>query len=851
MKLRYYIFDWWQQRLSRQIILPTAFTTMVFLAVLGFVAFRVGQNTIEEQVNIRNLEVARLIAGDVNRFFQITLDITRLQEAQLLDQTKPAEQVRAMQALRRVFPGTYTKLRLLDREGNLMLSMQDSNEPRQTFDVDRYDPPRPIALEPSIVRGLESNRITVSQADFRPITNWPYITVTLPLATPLARTGGALVSEIDLRTFWSRVDSLDIEGSEAFIIDSRGIILAHPDRQRVGQMIDTTNVSPVFQGFEGSTTYERDGEEYIVAFSPISSVVDWAVLVEQRSSIAFAPVRTTALVAITATILSALCVAAIVSSLVQISLRPIEELSEISSRIASTGDLSDESLAPTREIATHGGATEIGTLATSFDSMVSSLRAAQEDLLQWNEQLEQRVEERTAELHTVLDIARLSGASLRQADVMQTLLQQIERLVEYDSAVILLLDSTGTALDFFAAADLVEQQPRSTRIPVDKYPLNVLVLERKAPVLVQDTRLEPLWRDTGDYALSWLGAPLVVQDKAIGVLALLKQEADFYTYEHANLLTALASHVAVMLAHARLYEDSVQRMERELREAEQIQQHLFPPPPQVAGLQVAAYFRPARETTGDFYEFISHVDPYKNGNVLTKQGEPSTYATLDLGPSEMVVVLGDVSGKSLPAALLMAMARTAIRSAARAMPHYIEGVMELSNATLVGELPRGSFVAATYALFDREELTLHLINAAQPAPLLLREGVVQELAGSGGHLPLGIVYNPTYQSQRIPLHVGDTIIFYTDGLVEAHNQRRELLGFERLTAAIKQAYAATNSQTAQHMLDHLLAVVADWTGTAPQSDDIAIVVVQVVPEMLPSPNNHHPTHATLPAVAVQ
>lgn len=128
---------------------------------------------------------------------------------------------------------------------------------------------------------------------------------------------------------------------------------------------------------------------------------------------------------------------------------------------------------------------------------------------------------------------------------------------------------------------------------------------------------------------------------------------------------------------------------------------------------------------------------------------------------------------------------------------------------------------------------------------------MQELAGSGSHLPLGIIYNPVYQSQRIPLQVGDTIIFYTDGLVEAHNQQRELLGFERLTAAIGQAYAATNGQTAQHMLDHLLAVVAEWTGTAPQSDDIAIVVVQVVPETLINPSPHHLTRATLPAVAVQ
>ncbi len=826
MNLRYIIFDWWQQRLSRQIILPTALATMLFLAALGFVAFRAGQNTIEEQVNIRNLELARLISDDINRFFQILLDTTRLQEAQLLDQENTISQIRAMQALRRTFPGTYSSLWLVDPEARLLLSMIDSNKPRQTFDVNRYDPPREVPLDPSVAAGLEADVLSVSEIHFRPITDWPYITATLPLANEAGEKGGALVAEIDLRTFWSRVDAIDIESGNAIIVDHNGYVLAHPNRQLIGTQMAITPVAAAFAGFEGSTTYTHDGDEYIVSYSPVGGVAPWAVLVEQRSDVAFAPVRSAALVALTATILSAFCVAAIVSSLVRHSIRPVEELSRISSQIANSAEINETLVERTEQLARQSGASEIGTLASSFTSMIGSLQVAQQHLLEWNETLEQRVDERTAQLHTVLEIARLSGASLREQDVLHTLLAQIEHLIDYDSAVIMLLDRSGTALDFLVAADLVAQQPRATRIPLDRYPLNQMVLERQTTIIVPDTRLEPLWRDIGDKALSWLGAPLMVQERSIGILALLKQDANFYTHEHATLLRSLAAQVGVMLAHARLYEDSVQRVEREIREAEQIQKHLFRLPPHVSGLDVTAYFRPARETTGDFYEFLTAVVPTNNGQLLHGATTTAINAPTDLAPGQLAVILGDVSGKSLPAALLMAMARTALRAAARAVPYHSEGVMELANATLVGELPRGSFVAATYALIDREQLTLHLINAAQPAPLLLREGQIQELTGVGSHLPLGIAHNPAYESACITLHPRDVIVFYTDGLVEAHNERRELLGFDRVTT-ILQSLAARPHLDAAQVVERLLAEVAEWAGTAPQSDDIAIVVVQI------------------------
>jgi serine phosphatase RsbU (regulator of sigma subunit) len=553
-------------------------------------------------------------------------------------------------------------------------------------------------------------------------------------------------------------------------------------------------------------------------------VIDWAVVVEQREDVALAPVSTIGLVSIVATIMSVICVAALLSVLVRHTVQPVEELSQLASRIATSGNLSDTLQHEASTLATHHHDTEIGTLAASFDHMVSGLRQAQERLQQWNEELEQRVTERTAELRTVLEVARLSGASLREQDVLNTILEQVERLIEYDSASVMLLDGSGTSLDIVAYADPTGEMEQFARhFSVDLFPLNREVLHRTAPLIISNTAHEPRWSDKGEGTSSWLAAPLLVQDHPIGILALLKREANFYTSDHANLLAALANQVAVMLAHARLYEDSVRRVEQELEEAEQIQRHLFPHTPQVDGLPIAAYYRPARETTGDFYEFLASEDPAQT-DLMHNGNNPSERTTLALDPHHLGVILGDVSGKSLPAALLMAMARTALRSAARNTPHDPAAVIDLANATLVGEVPFGSFVATTYALFNRRDLTLDIINAAQPSPMLLRHGVVTLLEGRGNRLPLGIARLAGYEATRVTLQPDDMVVFYTDGVIEAMNSRHELFGFERLSNTI----GATGVVTPQQMLESILTDVTVWTGHEPQSDDIALVVLRVV-----------------------
>ncbi len=249
-----------------------------------------------------------------------------------------------------------------------------------------------------------------------------------------------------------------------------------------------------------------------------------------------------------------------------------------------------------------------------------------------------------------------------------------------------------------------------------------------------------------------------------------------------------------------------ERMQRELEIAHNVQQALFPSQlPQVPGLEVAAFCRPHRETSGDFYDLLV------------------------VGETRLGIVVGDVSGKSIPAAMLMVAAHSAIRSEAFDHPSPAE-VLDQSNVLLCRDVPRGMFVAASYAAIDGRTREMVWANAGQIYPFLLHrvrlssEQYPRYLETTGMALPLGMEPTVKYQDQRQALQPGDTVLFYTDGVVEAMNHERELYGFERLEALVQ---SLPQDLSPQALIDAVLADVAGFVGPAEQHDDITIVAVKV------------------------
>ncbi|NTU83300.1 MAG: SpoIIE family protein phosphatase [Chloroflexales bacterium] len=310
---------------------------------------------------------------------------------------------------------------------------------------------------------------------------------------------------------------------------------------------------------------------------------------------------------------------------------------------------------------------------------------------------------------------------------------------------------------------------------------------------------------------SWLGVPLIARERVLGVLNIdsrippdlaeqaVTVPARVFTERDIEVARTFANHAALAIENARLYQESVTRVEQELEIARRIQSNLFPRElPAIRGLALAACCLPARETGGDFYDLI------------------------DLG-SRVGVIVGDVSGKSLPAAMLMAVARSTARSEAR--NHETPWVvLTETNRWLVDDVPRNSFVALSYALVDPEQRRLVLASAGQLTPLLRRADGTTAYLEAPNCLPLGLSSETEFGQAEAALSCGDTLLFYTDGIVEAHDQRRDLFGFERL----EQILQAWGHLAPDALIDRILQEVHAFSEGTPTHDDMTLVVVRVV-----------------------
>lgn len=257
------------------------------------------------------------------------------------------------------------------------------------------------------------------------------------------------------------------------------------------------------------------------------------------------------------------------------------------------------------------------------------------------------------------------------------------------------------------------------------------------------------------------------------------------------------AHAAARLeaARQRIMRDELLR--RDLAVARELQQRLYPPPPLTnAALSIASRSEPARETSGDFYDFIPLAD------------------------DRLGIVVADVTGKSIAAALVMAMARSTLRSEATRHASPAD-VLAHANRTLCQDNTFKQMITAFYGVLDTRSLRLSISNAGHPFPMLRRDGRITELEVCG--LPLGAREDAAYTEQTIQLRPGDQLVLISDGLLEEQNARRELFGFERMLATV--ANAATDDP--EHALDEIWETVTRFRGGSEQSDDITLVVVQV------------------------
>jgi sigma-B regulation protein RsbU (phosphoserine phosphatase) len=422
-----------------------------------------------------------------------------------------------------------------------------------------------------------------------------------------------------------------------------------------------------------------------------------------------------------------------------------------------------------------------------------------------NARLFEHEREYTSTLETLAEVGREFGAILNLEELLTRIATLTRRVIDYRTFGILLLNDETGELEMKVA---VRYGDKITvpRVKLGTGLVGYAALHKEA-VLVPDVAADPRYIKLVEDARSELVIPLMLKDRCLGVFDLESPELDAFTKEHVEILTLLASQAAVAIENARLYETiraNEVRLEKEIRFAQRVQAALLPTelPKRLKGVDVAAKFAPARELGGDLYDFLAPE------------------------PNSLVLAVGDVSGKGVPAALYSAFAGELVRSRTfrrRYAPERFSpaGVLASMNTILHERQLEEYYCTLCYAVFDFKRRTVLMANSGLPYPVRCSGNVVSQIELPG--VPLGSFAGSSYDELSFELAPGDVYVFFSDGVSEANDALGREFGYARLLAVVDR----TRHRPAREIVDAIFADVQEFRGDTPPNDDMTAVALKI------------------------
>ncbi|NIS81760.1 MAG: SpoIIE family protein phosphatase [Anaerolineales bacterium] len=416
----------------------------------------------------------------------------------------------------------------------------------------------------------------------------------------------------------------------------------------------------------------------------------------------------------------------------------------------------------------------------------------------------------------------MSDSSVYRLDTLYQVTQALGTTLDLDALLNVVIDQviavTGAERGFLmlgeASTDMAIRVARGMdrqTIEAPEFQVSRGVVDRVAtegePLLTSDAQSDAWLSERAsvfDLKLrSIMCTPLQTQGVSIGLVYVdNRMHTGIFTEADLELLQAVANTAAVAIENARLHKLAIEqaRMEQELEVARQVQTSLIPlEAPKVRGFEISGVWRAAREVAGDFYDFI----PRDNG--------------------QLAIVIGDVTDKGVPAAFFMALARTTVRASIVGDVPGAAGLTQ-SNRLICADAASGMFVTLYYLALRPETPHVTCVSAGHNPPLWLhaKSGEISALAG--GSLPFGIDADQVYVEVSETLEVNDSILLYTDGIIDAMNERSEFFGLERLMEAFRDHQDAS----VEEMLNGVQGAVDAFAGDTPPFDDLTLVAVRYV-----------------------
>ncbi len=399
-------------------------------------------------------------------------------------------------------------------------------------------------------------------------------------------------------------------------------------------------------------------------------------------------------------------------------------------------------------------------------------------------------------------LSQVFNSSLDLDEVLNRVMDEIIQATGAERGFVMLREADGT-LVFRTARGIDQRTIDDPQFQISRSVVEIVAREGE-PILssdaLQDARFSGRQSIQGLKLRSILCAPLKIKDRVSGLVYVDNQlRAGIFTQADLEMLTAIASSAAIAIENARLYQIAIEkgRLERELQVAREVQTSLLPrETPHVPGWEFAARWKPARQVSGDFYDFVN----------------------TDVG---LGIVIADVSDKGMPAALFMALSRSIIRASVCSAHSPAESIAQ-ANRLICADSVNSMFVTLFYAELNPITGQLLYVNAGHNPPFLYCAGHDDFRVLSRTGMPLGLFKGIEFQQQAVELESGDFIFLYTDGVSEASDADNHLFGEERLRHLMLKHREAP----AESMAKAIEETLTTFIGPASPSDDITFVIVR-------------------------
>jgi len=409
-------------------------------------------------------------------------------------------------------------------------------------------------------------------------------------------------------------------------------------------------------------------------------------------------------------------------------------------------------------------------------------------------------------LRLLLDITKTISRSLDLDEVLNLVMDTLGSLLPYDAAGIYLIEfSTEDKNPYIFKSKAIRGYQISfeliePRLKIGEGFLGAVAQSGK-PIISPDVGKDPRYFAARDLTRSELVAPIISNDRVIGVFDLESDDLDAYSDDDLAVLQLLTSQVAIIIEKVRLHEQVVQkkRLEAQLEIARQVQLELLPASdPEIDNFDISAYVFPTEEVSGDYYDWVKVFD------------------------DQIGIVVADAVGKGIPAALLMSFLRASLRSCAQIgyAPHI---AFSKVSSLLRDSIEDNQFITAIYGILDSTNKTFVFSNAGHNPPLLIKPDGKYKYV-EYGDMALGMFDDLHYHQHFIRFEPGQVMVIYTDGITEAANPTGEEYGQERLAERGLDGF----DLPAKQINEHIRKGVDDFTERKFLDDDGTLFIVKAI-----------------------